>query len=140
MAHRNARLTPLTRLDLVREVDAGWPQAEVARRFRVSRHTVAKWLRRFRAEGAAGLADRSSAPRSHPRRTPPELERRICAVRRTQGFGPHRIQWALGVARSTVYAVLRRHGLNRLDRLHPASPAKWFATSSQPRATCCTST
>ena len=84
MAHHNARLTPLTRLELVRELDAGWPQAEVARRFRVSRHTVAKWLRRFREEG----------------------------------FGPHRIQWALGVARSTVYAVLRRRGLNRLDRLH----------------------
>ncbi len=64
MAHRNARLTPLTRLDLVREVDAGWPQAEVARRFRVSRHTVAKWLGRFRVEGAAGLEDRSSVPRS----------------------------------------------------------------------------
>ena len=118
MAHRNARLTPLTRLELVREVAAGWPQAEVARRFRVSRHTVAKWLRRFREEGAAGLDDRRSAPRSHPRRTPPELERRICAVRRTQDFGPHRIQWALGVARSTVYAVLKRHGLHRLDRLH----------------------
>ena len=54
MAHRNARLTPLTRLELVREVDAGWPQAEVARHFRVSRHTVAKWLGRFRAEGAQG--------------------------------------------------------------------------------------
>ena len=118
MAHRNARLTPLTRLELVREVAAGWPQAEVARRFRVSRHTVAKWLRRFREEGAAGLDNRRSAPRSHPRRTPPELERRICAVRRTQGFGPHRIQWALVVARSTVYAVLKRHGLHRLDRLH----------------------
>ena len=118
MAHRNARLTPLTRLELVREVAAGWPQAEVARRFRVSRHTVAKWLRRFREEGAAGLDDRRSAPRSHPRRTPPELEQRICAVRRTQGSGPHRIQWALGVARSTVYAVLKRHGLHRLDRLH----------------------
>ena len=39
-------------------------------------------------------------------------------MRRTQDFGPHRIQWALGVARSTVYAVLKRHGLHRLDRLH----------------------
>ena len=139
MAHRNARLTPLTRLDLVREVDAGWPQAEIARRFRVSRHTVAKWLGRFRAEGAAGLADRSSAPRSHPRRTPPELERRICAVRRTQGFGPHRIQWALGVARSTVYAVLRRHGLNRLDRLHRVT--RELVRYEQPApVTCCIST
>ena len=118
MAHRNARLTPLTRLELVREVQAGFPQAEVARRFRVSRATVAKWLDRYRRAGRAGLEDRSSAPHRHPRRTSAESEQRICAVRRTEGFGPHRIQWALGVARSTVYAVLRRHGLHRLDRLH----------------------
>ena len=142
MAHRNARLTPLTRLDLVREVDAGWPQAGVARRFRVSRHTVAKWLRRFHDEGAAGLEDRSSAPGSHPRRTPPELERRICAVRRTQGFGPHRIQWALGVGRSTVYAVLRRRGAtaSTASTACTASPASWSATSTLPPATCCIST
>ncbi len=54
MAHRNARLTPVTRLELVREVSAGWTQAEVARRFRVSRHTVAEWVRRDREAGAAG--------------------------------------------------------------------------------------
>ena len=121
MAHPNARLTPLTRLDLVREVEAGYTQAEAARRFRVSRATVAKWVRRFREEGIAGLEDRASAPRSNPRRTAPELESRICAVRRGSGFGPHRIAWALGLARSTVYAVLRRFGLNRLDQLHRVS-------------------
>lgn len=38
------------------------------------------------------------------------------------GFGPHRIAWALGLARFTVYAVLRRCGLNRLDRLHRVTP------------------
>ena len=118
MAHRNARLTPVTRRELVREVEAGWPQAEVARRFRVSRPTVGKWVRRYQEAGTSGLEDRGSAPRRRPRRTPPELERRICSVRRRQGFGPHRIGWALGVACSTVYAVLRRFGLNRLDRLH----------------------
>ena len=118
MAHRNARLTPITRLELVREVAAGWPQAEVARQFRVSRPTVQRWVRRYRRYGEAGMEGRSSAPHRHPRRTAPELERRICAVRRQSGFGPHRIAWALGVARSTVYAVLRRAGLNRLDRLH----------------------
>ena len=118
MAHPNARLTPATRLEMVLEVEAGWSQAEVARRFRVSRATVAKWWRRYREEGAAGLRDRSSAPRSNPRRTAAALEQRICAVRRSQGFGPHRIAWALGIARSTAYAVLRRCGLNRLDRLH----------------------
>ena len=118
MAHRNARLTPAARLEMV---EAGWSVSEVAKRFRVSRSTVAKWLRRFREEGVAGLEDRSSAPHSNPRRTPPEVEQRICAVRRSEGFGPHRIAWALGLARSTVYAVLRRMGLNRLDRLHRVS-------------------
>ena len=121
MAHRNARLTPVTRLELVREVEAGWSQAEVARRFRVSRPTVAKWVRRFREAGADGLEGRNSAPHRHPRRTAPELEQRICAVRRSEGFGPHRIAWALGLARSTVYAVLRRFGLSRLDQLHRVS-------------------
>ena len=124
MAHRNARLTPVTRLELVKEVDAGSSQAEVARRFRVSRPTVAKWVRRFREAGADGLEGRNSAPHRHPRRTAPELERRICAVRRSAGFGPHRIAWALGLARSTVYAVLRRCGLSRLDQLHRVSRRK----------------
>jgi transposase InsO family protein len=118
MAHRNARLTPVTRWELVQDVTAGWPPAEVARQFRVSRATVHKWVRRFSAEGRAGLEDRSSRPHQHPHRTTPALARRICALRRRRGFGPHRIGWTLGVARSTVYAVLRRAGLNRLDQLH----------------------
>ena len=96
----------------------------VARRFRVSRPTVAKWVRRFREAGADGLEGRNSAPHRHPRRTAPELEQRICAVRRSEGFGPHRIAWALGLARSTVYAVLRRFGLSRLDQLHRVSRRK----------------
>jgi transposase InsO family protein len=106
---------------MVQEVEAGWSVSEVARRFRVSRTTVAKWVRRYREDGVAGLEDRSSAPHSNPRRTPPEVEERICAVRRGAGFGPHRIAWALGLARSMVYAVLRRSGLNRLDFLHRVS-------------------
>ncbi len=58
MAHRNARLTPLTRLELVREVSAGWPQAEGARRFRVSRQrlTTRRTLLRGAALGGPGLA------------------------------------------------------------------------------------
>jgi hypothetical protein len=42
----------------------------------------------------------------------------ICTMRREQGWGPHRIGWALQIARSTVYAVLRRAGLHRLVWLH----------------------
>ena len=68
MTHRNARLTPITRLELVQQVAAGWPHAEVARQFRVSRYTVAKWVRRYREAGAAGLADRRGATEPDPRR------------------------------------------------------------------------
>ena len=55
MTHRNARLTPVTCAELVEQVLAGWPQAEVARLFRVSRATVAKWVRRFREGGPDAL-------------------------------------------------------------------------------------
>ncbi len=118
MTHRNARLTALTRLELVQQVGQGWPVAEVARQFRVSRSTAHKWVRRFAQGGRPALEDRSSRPAQCPRRTPAPLETKICAIRRNQGLGPHRIAWALSLARSTVYAVLQRHGLSRLDRLH----------------------
>ena len=118
MLHRNARLALAARLELVREHEAGWSQAELARQFRVSRATVAKWIRRRREEGEAGLEDRTSAPRRNPRLTPPELVRLICGLRLARNWGPHRIAWMLGVPRSTVYAVLRRVGLHRLAWLH----------------------
>lgn len=55
MAHPNARLTPRARLEMVRQMLAGWPIAEVARQFRVLRATVTKWLRRW-----AGLVQTSA--------------------------------------------------------------------------------
>lgn len=118
MSHANARLTPRSRLDLVRQVEAGWPMAEVARQFRVARATAKKWVDRYRSEGVEGLQDRSSRPHEQPTRTAPDVEARVCAMRRATGFGPHRIAWALGLPHQTVYAVLRRVGLNRLDWLH----------------------
>ena len=99
-------------------MEAGWPQAEVARLFRVSRATVAKWVRRFREGGPDALLDRSSRPLRNPRQTGQLQEAAIRAARRSFAWGPHRIGWRLGIARSTVYAVLRRAGLHRLAWLH----------------------
>ena len=118
MLHGNARLTVRARLEMVKQVLSGWPQAEVARQFRVSRATVSKWLGRYRAEGEAGLSDRSSRPGRSPRKTSRHLVRAIHSLRRRRSWGPHRIGWQLGLARSTVYAVLRRAGLSRLAWLH----------------------
>jgi transposase len=61
--HDNARLTPRGREAMVRAVvDQGCTQAEAARRFNTSAKTVGKWVRRFGANGIAGLRDRSSRP------------------------------------------------------------------------------
>ena len=70
MWHRNAKLTYLSRLDLVHQVEEGWSQSEVARQFRVSRPTVSKYVRRYAEEGISGLLDRSSRPLTSPRLTP----------------------------------------------------------------------
>ena len=118
MLHRNARLTVRARLEMVLAVETGWTQAEVSRQFRVSRATVLKYVRRYKEQGESGLLDRSSRPSSSPRLTPARTVQRICKLRRTRSWGPHRIGWHLKIPRSTVYAVLRRTGLNRLAWMH----------------------
>jgi transposase len=126
--HRRSKLTVLGRRLLVeRVVDRGWPVARAAEAQGVSAATAYKWLRRWRAEGKHGLADRSSRPHRSPRRLSAERERAIVACRQACRVGPHRIGWALGEAPSTVHAVLRRHQLPRLWELD-RRPGRWSAT------------
>lgn len=119
MAHPNARLTPRGRALLASRVRSGWTITAAARAAGVSRQTGSKWCRR----AAAGeLADRSSAVHHQPRSHGPELIAAVCARRLTARTGPHVLAWETGLARSTVYALLRRAGLARLDRLTPRAP------------------
>ena len=69
--HKNARLTPYRREDLVTRATRGEPVAGLARQFGVSLRTARKWLARYRAEGVPGLRDRSSRPHASPRSTAP---------------------------------------------------------------------
>jgi transposase InsO family protein len=118
MAHRTARLTVFSRQVLVTRVTVeGWPAAEVARQFQVSRSTAYKWVRRFRIEGEAGLTDRSSRPHRSPRALPDEAIAVILDARRYRRYGPHRLAAITGHPRSTIYGVLCRHRVNRLDGL-----------------------
>ena len=65
--HANARLSLKGRELLVERVEvAGWSLMEAAEAAGVSERTARKWLARYRAEGAAGLLDRSSAPAWSP--------------------------------------------------------------------------
>lgn len=82
MPHRNAPLTETGRLRLARCVVVdGWPLRQAAERFQVSPTTAQRWADRYRQFGAAGMCDRSSRPRTSPRRTPSRTERRIIKVR-----------------------------------------------------------
>jgi transposase InsO family protein len=109
MAHGNALLTEKGRLRLARcVVDDGWALRRAAERFQVSATTAKRWADRYRTEGPAGMADRSSRPRRSPRRTRPPVVRKILHLRRTRGWGPARIGPKLGVPVSTVGSVLRR--------------------------------
>ncbi len=80
----------------------------------ISRTTAHKWVGRWRAEGEAGLHDRSSRPRRTPHRTAADIEARVCELRQARKLGPARIGPILGMPASTVHRVLIRHGLNRL--------------------------
>lgn len=118
VTHARASLTPQGRLKLVQLVlEQGWAQARVAERFQVARGTVSKWVARFRAEGAAGLEDRSSRPHRSPNQTPQRTERRIIALRVTRRWGPHRIAYHLGLPQSTVSKVLRRYRVPLLGHI-----------------------
>uniref|UniRef100_UPI0012DFC0A0 leucine zipper domain-containing protein n=2 Tax=Zestomonas thermotolerans TaxID=157784 RepID=UPI0012DFC0A0 len=67
--HKHARLTPRGRALLVRRIEQGLRVEDAAQAAGVSVRTAYKWLRRFRQEGEAGLADRSSRPRHCPHAT-----------------------------------------------------------------------
>ena len=114
MSHANARFTPAGRLLMVRRIEAGMPQAHVARQMGVSRGTVAKWWHRWCEHGEAGLVDRSSRPHRSPRRTGAKVEERICRLRRSTRRGPVYLSARTGVPAATVWRILQRNGLNRL--------------------------
>ena len=121
MAHRRAKLTVFGRQLVVDRVELeGWTLARAAEMSGVSRQTATKWVRRHRAEGIAGLEDRTSRPRRSPRALPQPTVDAILWARHELGVGPHRLAPVLDLPRSTIGDVLERHGLSRLtDRDRP---------------------
>jgi transposase InsO family protein len=120
--HNNARLTPRGREAMVRAVtDHGLIRAEAARRFNTSAKTVAKWVERFRAEGPAGLQDRSSRPLSLPSQTAIATCDAVEVLRR-QRQSQAAIAQQLALSQSTVSRILRRRGLSLLSAIEPAEP------------------
>jgi transposase InsO family protein len=102
-------------------VEQGWSLAQAAQAAGVSERTVAKWLGRYRAEGEAGLGDRSSAPGDVSNRTAEERIELLAALRRLRMTAAE-IAEVLAMPVSTVSGILTRIGLGRLSRLEPLEP------------------
>jgi transposase InsO family protein len=111
-----------------RVLEEGIALTEAAEAAGVSARTAGKWVRRYRAEGEAGLLDRSSAPRTVHNATPADRVEAIAALRRLRLTGPE-IAETLEMATSTVSAVLKRIGLGKLSRLEPEEPIRRYERS-----------
>lgn len=115
--HPNAPLTPAGRERMVLCItDKGWTVEATAERFQVDAKTVRKWVARFRQEGRTGLQDRSSRPRSCPWATSASKRVRVLELRAKHRWGADHIGHVVGLARSTVQAILNAAGQGRLDR------------------------
>lgn len=123
--HKNARLTPFGRERMVRLMERGQTPESAARLAGVCPRTARKWLARFKAEGVAGLADRSSRPKKPRSPTAAATVEQIISLRRRRWTGKHVAREA-GVSPATVSRVLKRAGLSRLKDLEPAEPIRRY--------------
>ena len=112
------------RLLVARVVEQGWSLTAAAEAAGVSERTVWRWLARWRAEGEAGLLDRSVAAATLASRLPPATVEAITALRRLRMTAAE-IAEVLGLALSTVSA------LAEADRARQALPAR-AARAAQP--------
>jgi len=120
VTHANARLNLNGRLLLVERVRVdGRPVAHVAKELGISRQRASVWLSRFDVDGVAGLADRSSRPRTSPKRTSVRVERRVLKARTRHRCGALGLARHTGVAAATCGRILRRHQVPRLADCDP---------------------
>ena len=121
MVHRNARLAEAGRLILVQRVLSGRPVSHVAKELGVSGQCAHRWVRRFRLLGVAGLRDRPSRARTHPRSTPGEVRARLLDLRRAERLGRDELARRVGLSPSTASRIIARAGLPALHELDPVT-------------------
>ncbi len=124
--HKNARLTFARRLEMVQDMtDRGLCATQAAARHGVTPPTARKWLGRYLADGASGLADASSRPKHSPRSISPATALLIVELRR-KCLLQSRIAQQVGVSGATVSRVLARAGLSKLSDLQPREPVQRY--------------
>ena len=130
--HVRGKLGPAGRIELVRLMrEDGLSERQAAACLSVAASTAHHWsVREGRATAeervSGGWAlDCSSRPHRSPRRTPAEVERRVCQARERTGWGPRLLAGEIGVAHSTVHAILRRHGCSRAPKAKRAEVCRY---------------
>jgi transposase InsO family protein len=102
-----------------------WTMTELAARYSISRKTAYKWVDRYAADPARGLAERSRAPQTHGRAMPAATRAAVLALRRRfPRWGPKKLRAVLTdraprsrwPAASTIGDVLRRAGVSQPRR------------------------
>ena len=120
--HKNARLTPLGRERLVKQVlERVLTPAAASAAAGVSVRTIYKWIACYKAEGAPGLRDRGSRPKRL--RCALSEKQRSLIERLRRDRRPYREIAKLARAPlSTVARYVRTLGLHRLEVLDPKPP------------------
>jgi putative transposase len=123
--------TPMSqRLEFVEDVLRGlYSMTELCTRYGISRRVGYKWLARYEADGAAGLADQRRIAHHCPHRLSDSIAAALLACRQAHPtWGARKLLAYLSrrsprtrwPAASTVGQLLRRHGLVRPRRRRPA--------------------
>lgn len=99
----------------------------LCREFAISRPTGYLWLKRYKALGVAGIAEKSRRPQRSPQQTSADLEQRVVEVRkRYPDWGARKLQTILKreqvqLPATTIHRILLRQGLvAEEDRHRPA--------------------
>ena len=120
--HNYARLSFRSREALVqRVVERALTLKAAAAAFSVTVKTANKWVQRYRAQGQAGLYDRSSRPHRSPRRLPDTVIEHVIHLRRHHTPG-YQIARRTAISPASISRILRRARLSRWRDLHPAPP------------------
>src|SRR6204780_2711082 len=136
------------RLKFVARRLAGEPLAELCREFGISRKTGYKIFDRYQDCGVEGLTDRSRRPYRYANKLPFQVENFILKVKREHSsWGARKIRERLIrrfsdiqiPAKSTIHAVLDRHGLvERRGRLRCRAQGTALSLGQRPNELWCT--
>lgn len=112
----------LRKLETYRLYQAGYAAADIAAAFEMSREYLYEIWAKFKKEGTTALVDKRWG--AEPRKLTSETERTIL---RTKALNPHlsdgKLGETFGLDRSSIYHLLKEHGLQDLHRVLADIPA-----------------